>query len=146
MLRDDLLVGRYARRLGRLLDLAESEVRRNANDERFRFTAEMYRDRIADALHRFEARYPRDLVAAFKSLQDAGIFEIVTSCATHAFLPCFDAVYARAQIRIGAKHRANRLLEQLWAHAIDEKWLTTVELHDNIFRDVDYHDLAGPAT
>jgi len=103
MLRDDLLVGRYARRLGRLLDLAESEVRRNANDERFRFTAEMYRDRIADALHRFETRYSRDLVATFKSLQDAGILEVVTSCATHAFLPCFDAGYARAQIRIGAK-------------------------------------------
>ena len=103
MLRDDLLLGRYARRLGRLLDLAESEVRRNANDERFRFTAEMYRARLADALHRFETRYSRDLVATFKSLQDAGILEIVTSCATHAFLPCFDAGYARAQIRIGAK-------------------------------------------
>lgn len=103
MLRDELLVGRYARRLRRLLDLAESEVRRNANDERFRSTAEMYRDKLAEALDRFETRYCRDLVAAFKSLQDAGIFEVVTTCATHAFLPCFDAGYARAQIRIGAK-------------------------------------------
>jgi 1,4-alpha-glucan branching enzyme len=103
MLRDDFLLGRYARRLGRLLDLAESEVRRTANDARFRSIAEMYRDRIADALERFETRYSRDLVAAFKSLQDAGILEIVTTCATHAYLPCFDAGYARAQIRVGAK-------------------------------------------
>lgn len=102
MLRDDLLLARYARRLRKLLELAQSEVRRNANDERFRPTAEMYRDRLADALDRFETRYSRDLVAAFKSLQDAGILEIVTTCATHAYLPCFDAGFARAQIRIGA--------------------------------------------
>ncbi len=103
MLRDDLLVGRYVRRLKRLLDLAESEVGRNANDERFRVNAEMYRDRIADTLERFETGYARDLVAAFKALQDAGILEIVTTCATHAYLPCFEFGYARAQIRIGAK-------------------------------------------
>ncbi len=103
MLRDELLLGRYAKRLRSLLALAESEVRRTANDSRFRPTAEMYRDRLVDALERFETRYARDLVAAFKSLQDAGILEIVTTCATHAYLPCFDAGYARAQIRLGAK-------------------------------------------
>ena len=103
MLRDELLIERYTRRLYRLLDLAESEVHRNANDERFRFTAEMYRDRFADALDRFENRYSRDLVRAFKVLQDAAILEITTSCATHAFLPCFGPSHARAQIRIGAK-------------------------------------------
>ncbi|MGO9788655.1 MAG: glycoside hydrolase family 57 protein [Solirubrobacteraceae bacterium] len=103
MLRDELLIGRYVTRLCKLLDLAESEVRRNANDERFRSTAELYRDRLADTLDRYERRYSRDLVAAFKALQDAGILELVTTCATHAYLPCFDVGYAAAQIRIGAK-------------------------------------------
>jgi 1,4-alpha-glucan branching enzyme len=103
MLRDELLVKRYIRRLHMLLDLAESEVRRNANDERFRFTAEMNRERLVDALDRFENRYSEDIVAAFKAFQDCGMLEIVTSCATHAFLPCFDTNYARAQIHIGAK-------------------------------------------
>jgi len=103
MLRDELLVRRYTRRLHRLLDLAESEVHRNANDERFRCTAKMYRDRLADTLRRFETCYSGDVVAAFKRLQDAGIIEIVTSCATHAFLPCFDLRYARAQIRLGVR-------------------------------------------
>jgi 1,4-alpha-glucan branching enzyme len=103
MLRDELLIGRYIRRLHRLLDLAESEVRRNADDERFRFTASMYRDRFADVLDRFEKHYSRDLIAAFKALQDAGILEIITSSATHAFLPCHDPAHTRAQIRLGVK-------------------------------------------
>ena len=103
MLRDDLLVTRYIDRMHALLELADSEVRRTKDDERFRFTAEMNRARLVDALDRFENRYSGDLVAAFAVLQDRGVFEVVTSCATHAFLPFFEAGYARAQIRLGAK-------------------------------------------
>lgn len=103
MLRDELLISRYAARQRRLLELAESEVRRNADDERFHYTAQLYRDRLSDALDRFDTRYRGDIVAAFAALQDAGIIELVTSCATHAYLPCFDTGYARAQIRIGVK-------------------------------------------
>jgi 1,4-alpha-glucan branching enzyme len=103
MLRDELLLKRYRRRLLMLLDLAESEVRRNANDERLSFTARMYRDRFADALFRFETQYSRDLVAAFKILQDAGVLEIVTSSATHAYLPCFDLAHVRPQLRVGVR-------------------------------------------
>ena len=103
MLRDDLLLDRYVKRLQRLLELAESEVRRTRGDERFYVTAEMNRARLADVLKRFETLYRRDLVAAFKAFQDCGLLELVTSCATHAFLPCFDPSYRRAQIRLGAK-------------------------------------------
>lgn len=103
MLRDELLVSRYIKHIHRLLCLAESEVRRNANDERFSYTAQMYRNRIAETLEKFEVHYSGDIVAAFKRMQDAGAIEIVTSCATHAFLPCFDYRYSRAQIRLGVK-------------------------------------------
>jgi len=103
MLRDELLIERYVRRLHLLIDLAESEVRRNAQDDRFRFSAEMYRDRFVQALERFEKRYSRDLVAGFKAMQDAGMIEIVTSTATHAFLPCLTAAHAGPQITLGAK-------------------------------------------
>jgi 1,4-alpha-glucan branching enzyme len=62
----------------------------------------MYRDRLAASASRFETRCARDLVAAFKRFGDVGILEIITSSATHAFLPCFDEAFARAQIRVGA--------------------------------------------
>lgn len=103
MLRDAVLIDRYVNRLHALLELAESEVRRTRNDERFQNTAAMNRARLVDVLERFETLYRRDLVAAFKAFQDCGVFEIVTSCATHAFLPCFDPSYRRAQIRLGVK-------------------------------------------
>lgn len=102
MLRDEFLLTRYVEWTHSLLELADAEVRRNKDDDRFRFTAEMNRARLVDALDRFEYRYSRDLVAAFAALQNCGILEIVTSCATHAFLLCFDASYARAQIHLGA--------------------------------------------
>jgi 1,4-alpha-glucan branching enzyme len=103
MLRDDLLVTRYVDRMHALVELADSEVRRTKDDELFRFTAELNRARLVDVLERFENRYCRDLVAAFAALQDRGTLEVVTSCATHAFLPGFEASYARAQIRLGAR-------------------------------------------
>lgn len=105
MLRDELLTARYARRLSRLIDLAEKEVKRTANDARFHTTAKLYLDRFVDTLDRFERLYGRDLVGAFAQMQDAGLLEVVTSTATHAFLPVFatDMAYARAQIRVGAE-------------------------------------------
>ena len=103
MLRDELLVTRYVDRMHALLELADSEVRRTASDERFRATAEMNRARLADAVNRFEHQYSGDLTAAFAALQDRGVLELVTSCATHAFLPGFDESYASAQIALGAR-------------------------------------------
>jgi len=103
MLRDELLLERYARRLRLLLELADREVERTRGDERFSFSAQMYRARFAEILQRFEHAYGRDLVRRFRILQGAGLLEIVTSCATHAFLPCHDRAHASAQIRLGVK-------------------------------------------
>lgn len=106
MLRDELLMKRYSEHLARLLDVAEKEVKRTAKDERFHFTATHYRDLYADTQKRFEKIYARDLVAQFAKMQDAGVLEVVTCTATHAFLPIFavDPVYARAQLRVGVKN------------------------------------------
>jgi 1,4-alpha-glucan branching enzyme len=103
MLRDDLLIRRYRRHLGQLVELADSEAHRLAEDERFSFTARMYRDLLVENLDRFEHSYGQDIVGAFKLLQDAGLLEIVTSAATHAYLPAFDPAHARGQIRTGIK-------------------------------------------
>lgn len=105
MLRDELLTRRYVERITRLLDVADKEVVRTRGDDRFHHTAIMYRDHFADCLDRFDRRYGRDLVGAFARMQDAGVLEIVTCTATHAFLPVFglDEAWSRAQIRLGVK-------------------------------------------
>lgn len=105
MLEDPLLRGRYAFRLGRLLELAEREVARTRNDPRFHSVALHYRERFRAALTQYEDRYNRDVTAAFRAVADAGQARLITCAATHGFLPLMDRGRAswRAQIGVGAR-------------------------------------------
>jgi 1,4-alpha-glucan branching enzyme len=106
MLRDPLLMSRYARRLDRLCELADKEVARTRHQPAFSGTAAFYRERFQEARRRFHDRYQGDLVGAFRRLQDAGYLEILTSGATHGFLPLMQArpEAVRAQIAVAAAH------------------------------------------
>ncbi len=61
------------------------------------------RSSLPDARVFFEETLRRDIVRAFRELQDAGLLEIIASAATHAFLPLLQDFpeAQRAQIRIG---------------------------------------------
>src|SRR4051794_37134142 len=87
MLQDELLLTRYARELDKLCELASKEVERTAKDATFQPLARYYRDRFEHARRLFHDRYKRDLVGAFRRLQDEGVLEIITCGATHGFLP-----------------------------------------------------------
>jgi 1,4-alpha-glucan branching enzyme len=106
MLRDELLMARYAQRLDRLCELSEREVHRTRHDDTFRPLAQFYRDHLAALRCAFHDRYHRDVVGGFRRLQDAGHLDIVTSGATHGFLPLMqqrpEAV--KAQISVAANH------------------------------------------
>jgi 1,4-alpha-glucan branching enzyme len=106
MLQDALLTGRYSRRLDSLCELGDREVERTKKDATFGPLARYYRDHFFDARAAFHDRYHRDLVAAFRRLQDIGLIEILTCGATHGFLPLMqrrpEAV--RAQIAVASAH------------------------------------------
>jgi len=106
MLRDDLLVGRYARRLDRLCELSDREVHRTRQDPTFHRLALHYQEEFRSLRGLFQDRYRRDLVGAFKRLEDAGRLEIVTCGATHGFLPLMQMYpeAARAQVAVAAAH------------------------------------------
>ncbi len=106
MLRDELLISRYSKRLDKLVELAEKEVHRTTKDASFHPLATFYRDRFAAARTSFHDRYRRDLVGAFRRLQDSGGLEIITSGATHGFLPLMQTnpEAVRAQISLAAAH------------------------------------------
>lgn len=103
MLTDDLLKERYARKIDRLIDLAEREVDRTHNDARFHGLAQMYRDRF-HLIRDCWRRYDGDLVRGYRALQDAGRLEIITATATHPFIPLLDRNWAaiRAQVHVAA--------------------------------------------
>lgn len=66
------------------------------------YLARFYRDWYSDILRSFQDRYDRDLIGGFRGLQEAGVAEIVTSAATHGYLPLLGTDGAiRGQIKAG---------------------------------------------
>jgi 1,4-alpha-glucan branching enzyme len=102
MLRDELLQQRYLGHLDRVIALAEQETARNRNDPQLSRLSRYYLDFFTDARAFYEA-LGRDIVTAFRQLQDADFVEILASAATHAYLPLLQDFpeAQRAQIQIG---------------------------------------------
>jgi 1,4-alpha-glucan branching enzyme len=106
MLRDELLMRRYTRKLDRLCELGEREVHRTRNDATFGPLARFYHSHFEGLRTAWNERYRGDLVSAFRRLQDAGHLELITCCATHGFLPLMQDVpeAVRAQVTVAANH------------------------------------------
>lgn len=106
MLADPLLESRYTRHLDNLIDLAEKErdrVAREAPD--FLEAAEMYDKNLKAARVLWNDVYDRNLINAFRRLQDDGVLEIITCCATHGFLPLISTLESRrAQVEIAVRN------------------------------------------
>ena len=103
MLRDELLQERYLRHLERLIGLAGQEIERNRHDAQLAQLSRFYAQLFAAAREFFGETLRRDIVRAFRELQDAGYLEIIASAATHAFLPLLQDFpeAQRAQVCIG---------------------------------------------
>ena len=105
MLMDPLLQERYARRLDALIELAEKEIHRTRSEADFQQLALFYHCRWMAARDFYEDA-KRDLVSAFRNLQQRGRLEIMTSSATHALLPLLaqHPPSVRAQIHVARDH------------------------------------------
>jgi 1,4-alpha-glucan branching enzyme len=103
MLRDELLQQRYLRHLERLIGLARQEIAGHQNHAHLLELAHYYLAFFNDARKFYVETLQRDIVRAFRELQDVGCLEIIASAATHAFLPLLQNFpeAQRAQIRIG---------------------------------------------
>ncbi len=103
MLHDELLTERYVAHLKRILRLADKEVDYTRDKPEFHGLAHMYRRDLSDTLDLFERRYQRDLLRAFKEKQRTGCLELITTAATHGYLPLLQPAAARAQVRNGLR-------------------------------------------
>lgn len=102
MLADPLLQERYTRHLENLFELAKKELERTQRESAdFVDAARMYVETLGASLDLWNNRYGRNLIAAFRELQEEGVLEIITCGATHGFLPLISTPEARrAQIQI----------------------------------------------
>ncbi len=107
MLRDELLLARYDRYLNRLIALAENEVRRSQARAAEQRTARFYMLRLLRVREWWTQRWKRDLISAFRALQNSGHLELIACAATHGYLPLMlRPESVRAQIALGvAAHR-----------------------------------------
>lgn len=104
MLDDPLLKARYQAHLQRLGALVREETRRLRKDAGFGPVARFYRQRIEAIRKQWEA-HNGDLISAFSALRAQGVVELITSAATHAYLPLLrsDPASIRAQLQLGAQ-------------------------------------------
>ncbi|HEY6170167.1 MAG TPA: 1,4-alpha-glucan branching protein domain-containing protein [Verrucomicrobiae bacterium] len=105
MLQDALLQERYERHLNGLIELAEKEIHRTHWDRAYHKLAWMYHHRFTLIRDYWHAQ-GRNLVGAFRRLQDRGILEIATVAATHGLLPLMgdQPESMRAQILVARDH------------------------------------------
>ena len=93
-----------------LVEFMEDKIRRaqadvgrfeRAGEGHLVYLAKFYLDRYEHVLSSFNERFGRNIVSALKRLQDDGYIEIVTSAATHAYLPLLErdsSIYGQLQI------------------------------------------------
>src|SRR4051812_24889560 len=89
-LADPLILEHFEQYLDERLEAAQKDMlyfEKEAYNEHLRYLAEWYRDTFLRIKNAFLTRFNRDLIGAFRRLQDDGLLEIITTAATHAYLP-----------------------------------------------------------
>ena len=120
MLQDLFLQSRYVRHLDKLIELSEKELWRTKSEPAFHKLAQMYYHRLTSARHLFVDVCKRNIVPAFKDLEQRGVLEPICCAATHGFLPLMDTYKnaVRAQIAVGVQ-----AFEQAFGHRPVGIWL-----------------------
>jgi len=105
MLSDPLLQFRYVRHIDNLIALSVKEIERTRWQPEFHGLAQMYHDRFTRAKDVFVKQYGNNLLHGFRRFFEAGKLELITSGATHGFLPLMNVNRnaVRAQVELGAR-------------------------------------------
>ena len=88
MLSDKVLMDKFKNYMEEKIVLGDKECTRNRGTD-FYELALLYSDKLKDNLEFYEKECKSDLPGAFAKLQDEGFIELITTAATHAFLPLY---------------------------------------------------------
>ena len=103
MLKDKLLQQRFVSYMESSRELGMLEEQRTINDACILKTVRMYNASIAANMEFYEKECSSNILNAFNSLSNSGHLELITTAATHSFLPLFrnHPSAINAQIEIG---------------------------------------------
>jgi 1,4-alpha-glucan branching enzyme len=101
-LADPMVIDHLAEFVEDKVQRAQSDVKRfdKSGEGHLLYLARFYLDRYQHMLTSFNDRFERNIILAFKKLQDEGYIEIATSAATHAYLPLLErdsSIYGQLQ-------------------------------------------------
>ncbi len=106
MLADPILAERYTQYLERHIELGEKEVARcKIEQPAFSDMAAFYLEAARTNFTDFVEHYKSNILEGFKDLEERGYLELVTTAATHAFLPLYKEYPSaiNAQVEIGVQ-------------------------------------------
>ncbi|MFP4066278.1 MAG: glycoside hydrolase family 57 protein [Spirochaetaceae bacterium] len=110
MLRDPLLQQRYMRHLEKLLELADKELHRTRGDPQMHRVAEMYNELYTQNYLDYTEKHGRDILAALGYYYKRGKVELITTAASHPFLPLYESypqlIDAQVSLGIQSHHEA----------------------------------------
>ncbi len=108
-LADEQIKERFEEYLNQEIEGATDDIERfeRSNDLHFLYLAHFYLDWYRNILNTFQERFGRDIIGGFRRLQDAGMVEVLTSAATHPYLPLMQRDSTiHAQLAIGKRTTA----------------------------------------
>lgn len=104
MLSDPLLKERYKSHLEDLINLSEKETDRLKYSPQLQGLARMYHEEFKATLKDFRDTFREDLITPWRELEHQGHVEVLTTAATHGYLPLLMRPEAiAAQIKVGIK-------------------------------------------
>ncbi len=118
MLSDKLLRERFELYMNEHIELGYKELERLANEPEFKVLAQDYVNELNANLLFYE-KYEKDLLKAFNDLSNSGHLELITTTATHAFLPAFKdyPIVSNVQIETGVMNHLrtfDKMTEGFW--------------------------------
>jgi len=149
MLNDELLIQRYLEYTNKQIIFGEQELARTADEPELNLLVKHFYDRVVEKKEFFSTRYESNIIKGFDYYQKKGRLEILTTAATHAFLPFYtaypEAIRAQFEVAIsdyrlnfGRSPQGFWLPELGWKADLDT-WLRTYNMGYTI---VNTHALA----
>ncbi len=119
MLSDELLNERFLAYMDQHIELGEKEIDRLKGDSSQRALAESYRNELALNKAFYQNDCQGNILNAFNGLSNAGYLELITTAATHAYLPIYKdyPIAINAQVETGVLEHCrhfDRMSEGFW--------------------------------
>jgi 1,4-alpha-glucan branching enzyme len=152
LMSDESLLKKYLAYTEKQIEFGEQELRRTVENPEQYELAKIYYDMAVERRIAFIERYEGNLLKAFDFYQRKGKVEVLTTAASHAFLPllsgCPESVFAQIEVAL-ASHRAyfSKVSQGFWLPELGwnaelEKYLqsynfgyTIIESHGLVFGD-----------